>query len=275
MERSRGVLSAQWHELLRLRRAVLKAYEPDAIHDLRVASRRFRAAMNLCEVVKPNASNQELVKSVRTLTRALSGLRNIDEARLFFESHLQHDASAAAHLSCTLAALHRDEVKRVTKLLKGFGHHHFGRTVHKLATGMAAEPFTSRNAVATLACFSEAAIRLYLPILQLFVCPTVSWNRSSRHTLRIAIKKLRYFFELLSKVLDRDYAPLLEQLKEYQTILGRLNDIAEFEALLPKLKLARAERKLIKTVLLDEETLLLEEYAALVAQKPLVFTFLI
>lgn len=275
MERFRGALSAQWHELLRLRRAALAAYESDDIHDLRVASRRFRAAMNLCVVVMPNASNLELVKSVRALTRALSGLRNIDEARLFFESHLQHDASAAGHLSYTLAALHSAEVKRVEKLLKGFAHHHFGRTVHKLATRMAAEPVTCRNSIALHACFSEAAIRLYLPILQLFARPTVSWERSSRHTLRIAIKKLRYFFELLSQVLDRDYAALLEQLKEYQTILGRLNDIAEFEALLQKVRLPKVERKLIKALLLAEETLLLEEYAALIAQKPLVFTFLI
>jgi len=47
LERSRGVFFAQWEELLRLRRAVLKTSDLDDIHDLRVASRRFRAAVEL------------------------------------------------------------------------------------------------------------------------------------------------------------------------------------------------------------------------------------
>ena len=49
MERSREAMLAQWRELLRLRRNVLKTSDLEAIHDLRVASRRFRAAVRLSE----------------------------------------------------------------------------------------------------------------------------------------------------------------------------------------------------------------------------------
>src|SRR5471030_2866655 len=86
LERFTGVLFAQWEELLRLRRAVLKSSDLDDIHDLRVASRRLRAALELFYPFAQKGSKTELKKSVRKLTLILGGLRNIDEALIFFQS---------------------------------------------------------------------------------------------------------------------------------------------------------------------------------------------
>ncbi len=47
MKQFRGVFFAQWEELLRLRRVAIKTSDQDGIHDLRVASRRLRAVLEL------------------------------------------------------------------------------------------------------------------------------------------------------------------------------------------------------------------------------------
>jgi len=56
-KRSREVFLEQRHELLRLRRDVLKTADIEAIHDLRVSSRRFRAALLLFEPWLPPKKN--------------------------------------------------------------------------------------------------------------------------------------------------------------------------------------------------------------------------
>lgn len=273
---SRGVFIAQWEELLRLRRAVLKTSNQDDIHDLRVTSRRLRASLELFyPLVAKSPRTTGLRKQIRKLTEILGGLRNIDEALLFFQSRIQADLRDANKLVSAFSRLRPRELGRVHKALKAFDQRNLDRIVRKMVAGLDDAPMAGLNSISLLAYFSGVSIRLYLPILQLFAGSTAPWERASRHALRIAIKKMRYFFELISSILGRDYASLLGQLKEYQLILGRLNDIAEFEALIRNLKLPKAERKFAKTALLTEETLLLEKFAGLIEQKPLIYAFLI
>jgi len=275
LERSSGVFYAQWEELLRLRRAVLNTSDLDDIHDLRVASRRFRAALELYYPFAPKGSRTELRKSIRKLTRILGGLRNIDEAQLFFQSRLPPEISADNRLCHNLSELRSREMKRIEKALKAFDHRNLDRMVRETVAGLNEECITDRNRFSLLAYFSDVSIRLYLPIHQLRAVSTAPGQRTLRHALRIAIKKWRYFFEIIAQVLDRDYTPHLELLKEYQSTLGRMNDITVFELLLRDLELSPASREYLAATLLAEEALLLENFTKLVERKPLAYTFLI
>jgi len=275
LERSRGVFYAQWEELLRLRRAVLNTSDLDDIHDLRVASRRFRAALELYYPFAPKGSRTELRKSIRKLTRILGGLRNIDEAQLFFQSRLSPEISTDNRLCHNLSELRRREMKRIEKALKAFDHRNLDRMVRETVAGLNEDYITDRNRFSLLAYFSDVSIRLYLPIHQLRAVSTAPGQRALRHALRIAIKKWRYFYEIIAQVLDRDYTPHLELLKEYQSTLGRMNDITVFELLLRDLELSPASREYLAATLLAEEALLLENFTELVERKPLAYTFLI
>jgi CHAD domain-containing protein len=275
MERSRGVFFAQWDELLQLRRAVLKTSDPEDIHDLRVASRRFRAALELFGPVVPNAAQTELLKSIRSITRSLGGLRNIDEALLFFLPRARTDRSAATKLSGALSSLRPGELKRIKKGLIAFDQSTLDRMVRGIVAGMNENSIAAQSSISLLAYFSDASIRLFLPIHQLLAVSTAPERRTSRHALRIAIKKWRYFFEIVAPILERDYSRPLLLLKEYQSFLGKMNDVAEFEVLLSKLKLPPDERECAKATLLSEDTLLLEGFKKLIEQKPLTYTFLI
>lgn len=275
LERSRGVFFAQWEELLRLRRAVLKTSDLDDIHDLRVASRRFRAVLELFYPLVPKGPKIELRKNIRTLNRILGGLRNIDEAMLFFQARVRADVSADTAILRSLSRFRPREFKRIEKALKAFDHRHLDRLVREMVAGVNEASILERTSISLLAYFSDVSIRQYLPIHRLLTISTVPERHASRHALRIAIKKWRYFFEIISPILDRDYSPLLELLKEYQSLLGRMNDVAEFKLLLGAMELPPDQREYAREILTAEDALLLESFTELIERKPLVYTFLI
>lgn len=275
LERSRNLFFAQWEELLRLRRTVLKTSDRDDIHDLRVASRRFRAALELYYPFAPKDSKTVLRKAVCKLTRSLGGLRNIDEAQIFFQSRAQADVSAFSAFDQLLPEMRSMELVRIGKVLNNFDSRHLDRMVREMVSGINQESIKERNRFSLLAYFSEVSIRLYLPIHNSLAFSTACEHRMKRHTLRIAIKKWRYFLEIVSQVLGRDYTRILEQLRDYQSLLGRMNDVVEFEGLLGDLKLPRNEQDHLKEVLLAEDALLLEKFRMFVDQKPLGYFFLI
>jgi len=275
LERSRGVFFAQWEELLQLRRVVMKSFDLEDIHDLRVASRRFRAVLELFYPFAPKDSKAELRKSVRKLTRILGGLRNIDEALLFFRSRIQTDESSEFKLCHTLSNLRTAELKRIKKALAAFDHRKLDRMVREIVAALQEHSSADRNSISLLAYFSDVSIRQYMPIHQLLAVSTRPELAAHRHALRIAIKKWRYFFEIIGQILDRDYKSHLGLLREYQSILGQMNDIAEFRLLLGNLDLPKNEQEYAEATLLKEDTLLLENFTELVERKPLTYTFLI
>ena len=273
LERSRGVFFAQWEELLSLRRAVMKSFDIGDIHDLRVASRRFRALLELFYPFAPKDSKATLRKSVRKLTQTLGGLRNIDEALLFFQS--RPDDSAGFKLCHTISKLRLSELKRIKKALAAFDHRKLDRMVREIVAVLKEDFGADRNSISLLAYFSDVSIRHYMPIHQLLAVSTKPEFCEQRHTLRIAIKKWRYFFEIVGQILDRNYTPHLGLLREYQSILGRMNDIAEFRLLSSNMELSQNEQEYADAIFLKEDAVLLENFTKLVAQKPLTYTFLI
>lgn len=253
----------------------MKTSDLDDIHDLRVASRRFRAVLELFHPFASNDLITELKKCVRKLTRILGGQRNIDEALLFFQSHAQTDIAAAQKICHKISELRPRELKQIGKVLMTFDHRNLDRMVRKIVAGLNEHSITDRKNLSLLAYFSDVSIRQYVPIHQLLAVSTLPEHRASRHALRIAIKKWRYFLEFIAQVLESDYTTLLEQIKEYQSILGQMNDISEFEALLSNLELPPDVCEYAEATLLAEDALLLENFTELVERKPLVYRFLI
>ena len=271
-KRSRDVVLEQWHELLRLRREVLKTSDIEAIHDLRVSSRRFRAALGLFETWLPPKITARLKKDLRGLTRTLGGLRNIDEALQFFRLRIPAEAVTGFQLSYVLTLMRSGELLRIEKVLKDFDHRRLNRSVCKAANTLEESQIVHNTTRPLATCFSDTGTALFQTIERLLPTALAPGQCESRHALRIAIKKWRYFLEITAPVLKHDYSSTLGLLKEYQTILGRMNDVAEFGTLCSGLALSRRERTFIETTLRAEDELLLEELGRLIEQKPLVHT---
>lgn len=273
-ERSRGVFFLQREELLRLRRTVLKTSGHDDIHDLRVATRRFRAAVELFYPFAADKARIELKVSIRKLTCVLGGVRNIDEAILFFKERI-HDDSTAERLCRALSGNRTGELHKIRKALISFDSNNLDRLVRRIIAGMDERELSTRNRFSFLAYFSNASIKMYLPIHQLLSVAVAPGNISARHDLRIAIKKWRYFLEIVAQILECDCSRLLDQLREYQSLLGKMNDLSEFDKLLDELELSGEESLPVRETLAVENRALLCQLIELKEKKPLSYTFLI
>jgi CHAD domain-containing protein len=273
IQRSRNLLYDQWDDMRRLRRAVLTTWALEDIHDLRVASRRFRTALNLFEPFTPEGQTTALQKHVRKLTRALGRLRNIDEAKAFFLTPLTSrngtNATSPRAVAAGLTDMRKGEVAKVHKVLKAFKPKKLDPLVREMVAVLIGDTSANLRTVTFSAYLSDTSLGLLQLIHDHLATAMVPDNRETRHALRIAIKKWRYFLEIVARILDRNHDSVLAHLKEYQSLLGRMNDMVEFSALCRNLKLKPAEHQTVEEALRHENELLWERFLELVETQPL------
>lgn len=267
-ERSGVALFSRWNDFCCLRELVLKKGDTDSIHDLRVASRRMRAAIGLFAPYLGPRAVKSSSKEFRRVTRALGRLRNIDEALIYAGSL----SVSLPVLAGQLSAAREEEIKAVVDVVKGFPRQRMDRTLREAVADLTGEQDVDRSLPVYL---SETSIQRYQAVFGLLLPATIPENVEMRHALRIAIKKWRYLLEILGQVSQQDYAAILDTLKEYQTLLGRLNDMVEFAGLCAALKLPRHEIEEISAALARDSAAYLAQFIATVASKPLQYTFIL
>ncbi|MDA8412200.1 MAG: CHAD domain-containing protein [Desulfobacteraceae bacterium] len=267
-EQSGVALFSRWNDFCGLRELVLKKGDTDSIHDLRVASRRMRAAIGLFAPYLAPRAVKSSSKEFRRVTRALGRLRNIDEA-LIYAGSLSVPLPA---LAGQLSAAREEEIKVVVDVVKRFPRSRMDRMLREAV----ADLMEDRKVDQALPVYlSETSIQRYQAVFELLLPATIPENVETRHALRIAIKKWRYLLEILGQVCQKDYAAMLDTLKEYQTLLGRLNDMVEFAGLCAALKLPRHEIEEISAALDRDSASYLAQFIATVASKPLQYTFIL
>lgn len=274
LERARNVFFSQWEEMLRLRLLVLKRCEQEDIHDLRVASRRFRATLKLLGPLCGNGSVPTLAKQIRSLTRTLGDLRNLDEALAFFGAHTEQ-MDLLSGLMSRLADQRELEQHEIIKALEGFKAKKLDSLVRAVVAGLTMDCLRSLNMAPLPSYLSNTSISLFETIQALLPAALCFENTEERHALRIAIKKWRYFLETVSVILEQDYATPLEQLKKYQTLLGSMNDMTVFGLLCREQEEAGNEPGKVAQLLGNESKRHFEEFVVLAAAEPLRYSFLI
>lgn len=273
LQRTGDVFFSQWEELLRLRLIVLKSCEHEDIHDLRVASRRFRAALNLLGPLGSNSNVQKASKAVRTLTRTLGDLRNLDEALAFFGSRAEQ--AGLTGLMNRLADIRDDEQREIIKALKRFKLSKLDQQVREIVAGITVDNIRKPDIPPLLSFLSNTSISLFEAIQTLLPAALGYDNCEERHALRIAIKKWRYFLEIVSRIMERDYVAVLDRLKKYQSLLGSMNDMTVFATMCRKTGVPADELSAAVQLINDETKRLFDEFTALVEAEPLSYTFLI
>lgn len=263
-------VAERWKLLLDERQRVLRQPHPEAIHDLRVASRRLRAVLDQLRLFQEAKVGGRVTRSIRRLTRRLGGIRDHDEALQYFSG------LGFSGLEPLCNRLQRRREREVADLLHWLAKPSIddaGRHVAVAIRGLANGSDTS--AEQALALLAERSLQLYLPIAHLVPRVVQPEHEDDRHALRIALKKWRYFNELLGPVTGADTAVLLEQLRSYQAVLGRLNDLAVFEALCARAELAEELDDAVRQQIARQRQELDADFLRLLAQQPLHYTLLL
>lgn len=254
---SKGLLAERGSDFFRCLETASTTFDPEDIHDLRVASRRLREGLSLFSRSYPADRISYLRKAVRKITDILGELRNIDEYLAFLREEAHelgpvHGAELAGSIDLYLVKrsfaqkqLKRDLRKAKTVSLRKY----FVRTIHAPylfdPPPDAACPFRSIDDFAR-----ESIDQRLATVLDLVPEARIPEQAACQHRLRIAVKHYRYRIEVLSPFLDDGYREFHTHVKEYQEILGRIHDLDVFVELVRGMGLSEGTEAALLALLL-------------------------
>lgn len=222
----------------------------EALHDMRVASRRARAALRIFRDILPDRISQKFQRRLKRLTRALGMPREWDVLRetlthLCGQHHGDVEKFAIEHALEYIDSHRSISRKRMLRSLDKIDIGRLAGRMRKLAGKIEAHSIAESTA--------EIAWRALEPLIAAALSQMNELrsreNAKRLHETRISVKRLRYAVELLEPALAVGHADLLARLKNLQELLGHHHDCAVLHDLLTKMLAGLEERG--RTILAD------------------------
>ena len=210
--------------------------DAESVHQMRVATRRLRAAMRMFSPVLPAGFAEQLVPPMRELMLALGQARDLDvlmaeivapvAAALPDEPRLTDLASAITNRLYDARSAIRHTLRQPA----------YGQLLLTAASLLQRAPFIEApNGEETPSLLQFADRRLRRLLRKILELAAVARPESppSLHELRIGIKRLRYAIEFFDPMIPgKSGATVIRRLAGLQEELGQLNDLASAGTLL-------------------------------------------
>lgn len=216
-------LDVRWSKLRKEWNRTHRQYSEDAIHDLRVASRRLIAVLETLQDVRDDKEIRDCRSRVKKLLDGLSPLRDLHVQRAYVSTLAQR-----------LPQLESFEKSLADKE---------DRTARKVQKGLKQTPKLDR-AVSRARRHAGKQIerddilkvidRRYSRVLNLAgrIDPS---NSATIHQMRLAFKKFRYTYEVAQPIIKKDVdSNRLDQFHNFQTMMGDIQDVEILSARLSK-----------------------------------------
>ena len=210
----------------------LSSEDPEYIHQMRVATRRLRAALRLFAPVLPENLAEPLRAPLLALMKQLGRTRDLD----VLLTEIVNPVLAALPNEPRLPALASDITNRCyiarAQAIATLAEPDHGRVLLTALESLHARP-ASDQAMVTLNRFACKRLqRLRKKMRHLALAAHID-DPAALHALRIAVKRLRYALEFFSPLArEADSLRVLEKLTSLQDALGQLNDLANAGAVL-------------------------------------------
>lgn len=254
------LIAARWVDVWKLAPRVLKSNDPEHVHELRVASRRLRAAMDVGQDCFPPRGYRPLHRVARRITAVTGEIRDCDvqlnALRDLRKQATKPERIGVAHLVKIIES-RRDAARTdMERFLNKLGDENVKRETRRLfssshecnmdTSGSAPgriEPVAHKTHGATLdrssgrrvpALDPDASLdtnaRLVLGArgASLFDCAGAIPDPArvdELHQARIAAKRLRYTIELFPEVFGDDGLRVIEQIRLFQEDVGQVHDL--------------------------------------------------
>ncbi len=228
-EAGRKVLRFHFARMLASEEGTRQGTDIEALHNMRVATRRMRAAFDVFRpwyrprVVRP------FIKGLRATGRALGDVRDLDvfmaKAQTYLKTLPEAERGGLEPLLEAWQARREQARARMLAYLDGEAYARFVERFYAFleneAAGLRKEspdrPARVREAAPVLIYERLAHVLAYEPLLE-------QASIEQLHALRIAFKRLRYTLEFFREVLGPQAAAALKDIKAMQDHLGDLND---------------------------------------------------
>jgi CHAD domain-containing protein len=207
----------------------------EELHDMRVSTRRMRAALRVFgdfyqpEAIKP------FNKSLRNVARALGYVRDLDVFEAKAAHYLQTLPDAAQDgLDSLVESWRQQREDARQRMIAFFDSSHYQKFKHEFAAFLQTEgagarpipeltpgkspwPYLVRHVAPRLIYTRYETVRAYETVLDNAQIETL-------HALRIDCKYLRYTLEFLREALGPEAGDVIQEVKAMQDHLGDLND---------------------------------------------------
>jgi CHAD domain-containing protein len=232
-EAARRILAFHLGRMARHEGGAREGQDLEALHDMRVATRRMRAALRTFAPHLDQKAYKPFRKALRRTGAALGAVRDLDVFREKTDRYLQtlpeERRSGLDPLLAAWRAEHDRAREAMLAFLDGEEYGRFkkevGRFLKRPGAGAprsdpeVAPPHRVSQAMPALVVAGYAAVRAYEDHVTSGDAPLPRFHR-----LRIAAKRLRYTLEFFQEVLPTGARPLIEHLKALQDHLGDLQD---------------------------------------------------
>lgn len=227
---ARQLILARVAELVQHERGTRAGEDIEALHDMRVASRRLREALEIFQTCFPPKIYGRLYERVRRITRALGRARDADVAVDYFAQLLadRQNVIEQVALQEILRRLTKQQTRRRAEMQQELDKVQPADLVIRFEKAFAhlerTPPSRQRGSRTALLL----ARRLFAQRLrEVFACQRLIKGEADiegLHNLRIAVKKLRYAMETLDFAGGEQVKENLKFFKKLQTVLGDLHD---------------------------------------------------
>ena len=213
-------------------RGALTSDDPEYIHQMRVATRRLRAALRLFAPVLPDGLADSLYLPLVALMTQLGRARDLD----VLLTEIANPVLTALPNEPRLPALASDITNRRYAARAGalalLAAPDYGRTLLAALESLHPVPAVDSAAIPLQSFAAERLRRLRKKLRRLAAAAELE-EPASLHALRIGVKRLRYALEFFAPLVpDGAFARVLQQLAALQDTLGQLNDLTNAGALL-------------------------------------------
>jgi len=240
------ILRFNFDRLLKWEAAVRSDSDIEALHDMRVATRRMRAAWRVFDDSFRASRTRKIRRRLEKVADRLGAVRDLDVLIDGLETYrLGLDADVKPGLDPLLSSWRRERKSARTRLLDELdspGYASFAQDMEEFLSGGAAaasvvatpsQPHRVKDCAPSLLWAAYEAVRAYELVLPWASVETV-------HDLRIASKWLRYGLEFFGETLGPDGPRLLQRVVALQDHLGCLHDADVAAKLARDILVARA-----------------------------------
>ena len=201
----------------------VRAADVDGVHDMRVSSRRLRAALEGHDALFKRPLLKAVLTRAKQVTRSLGIARELDVCIGLLDARkgdFDEDARYALHhVRRGLLKLRAECVHEVGHAAELVEAPQFEVDIHALYA----------DTVPAETCYLEHASRVILKAYAGLCAAYQKWRKTHEeedlHAARIAFKKLRYHCELYDDLFGPENKGFVKQLKDAQEALGSWNDV--------------------------------------------------
>ena len=234
-EAGRKILRFHYQRMLYHEPSTRQGEDIEALHDMRVATRRMRAAFRVFGDYFDPKVMSSCTKGLRQTGRALGAVRDLDVFREKIQAYLQTlPESQEGSLDELLGVLQDRREAARQQMIAYLNGKRYSRFVERFAEFVETEgmgglpvapngdkfrPYRLRHVVPMAVYERLATVRAYDEWLNIPDPPL-----ARLHALRIACKRLRYTLEFFVEVLGPDTRVLIKKIVAMQDHLGNLQD---------------------------------------------------